>query len=133
MWGWMFDRMNFFVLRIILNVGFAVGIAAFFTGTSELGLLVGAAIFGIANAGGEVAWNLWVTKFAPANLVAEYMSVHTFFTGVRGIAAPFIAFQLVQKIDIAGMAVVCAILILLASLILIPEIRGEKRRMREAV
>jgi MFS family permease len=116
-----------------LNVGFALGIAAFFTGNSTLGLVVGAAIFGIANAGGEVAWNLWVTKFAPHDLVAEYMSVHTFFTGVRGIAAPFLAFQLTQTLDIAGIAVVCALLILLASLILIPEIRGEKRRMREAV
>jgi hypothetical protein len=74
-----------------------------------------------------------VTKFAPHDLVAEYMSVHTFFTGVRGIAAPFLAFQLTQTLDIAGIAVVCALLILLASLILIPEIRGEKRRMREAV
>jgi hypothetical protein len=132
-WGLLFDRMNFFVMRIILNVGFALGIAAFFTGNSTLGLVVGAAIFGIANAGGEVAWNLWVTKFAPHDLVAEYMSVHTFFTGVRGIAAPFLAFQLTQTLDIAGIAVVCALLILLASLILIPEIRGEKRRMREAV
>jgi MFS family permease len=132
-WGVLFDRMNFFVLRIILNVGFALGIAAFFTGNSTMGLVLGALIFGIANAGGEVAWNLWVTKFAPHNRVAEYMSVHTFFTGIRGIAAPFIAFQLTQTLDIAGIAVVCAILILLASLILIPEARGEKRRMREAV
>jgi MFS family permease len=129
-WGMLFDRMNFFVLRIILNVGFALGIAAFFTGNSTLGLVLGAAIFGISNAGGEVAWNLWVTKFAPHERVAEYMSIHTFFTGIRGIAAPFIAFQLAQTLDIAGIAVVCAVLILLASLILIPEARGEKRRMR---
>lgn len=130
-WGMLFDRMNFFVLRIILNVGFALGIAAFFTGNSTLGLVLGAAIFGIANAGGEVAWNLWVTKFAPHNRVAEYMSIHTFFTGIRGIAAPFIAFQLAQTLDIAGIAVVCAILIILASLILIPEARGERRRMTQ--
>jgi len=132
-WGWLFDRMNFFVLRIVLNIGFALGIAAFFTGNSDLGLFVGSVIFGIANAGGEVAWNLWVTKFAPPDKVAEYMSVHTFFTGIRGIAAPFIAFQLTQTMDISGIAVVCSILILLASLILIPEVRGERRRMREAI
>lgn len=132
-WGMLFDRMNFFVLRIILNVGFALGIAAFFTGNSVLGLVLGAAIFGIANAGGEVAWNLWVTKFAPHNLVAEYMSIHTFFTGIRGIAAPFIAFQLTQTLDIAGIALVCALLILFASLILIPEARSERRKMHEAI
>lgn len=130
-WGHLFDRMNFFVLRIILNVGFALGIAAFFTGNSTLGLVLGATIFGISNAGGEVAWNLWVTKFAPHDRVAEYMSIHTFFTGVRGIAAPFIAFQLAQALDISGIAVVCALLILFASLILIPEARGERKRMRK--
>lgn len=124
LWGRLFDRMNFFLLRIILNVGFALGIASFFTGSSALGLAIGAAIFGASNAGGEIAWNLWVTKFAPADRVAEYMSVHTFFTGVRGILAPILAFQLTQTLDIAAIALLCSGLILLASLILVPEMRG---------
>ena len=34
--------------------------------------MIGAAIlFGISNAGGDVAWSLWVTKFAPAARVAD--------------------------------------------------------------
>ncbi len=124
LWGRLFDRMNFFLLRIILNVGFALGIASFFTGVSAFGLIAGAVIFGAANAGGEIAWSLWVTKFAPEDRVAEYMSVHTFFTGVRGIAAPILAFQLTQALDIGSIALICAALILLASLILVPEIKG---------
>lgn len=28
-WGWLFDRMNFFVLRVTLNLGFAIGILTF--------------------------------------------------------------------------------------------------------
>lgn len=123
LWGRLFDRMNFFLLRIILNVGFALGIASFFTGSGALGLIIGAFIFGAANAGGEIAWNLWVTS-SPADRVAEYMSIHTFFTGVRGIAAPILAFQLTQTLDIAAIALMCAGLILLASLILVPEMRG---------
>ena len=127
MWGRLFDRMNFFVLRIILNAGFALGIASFFTGASAVGLATGAIIFGAANAGGEIAWSLWVTKFAPAERVAEYMSVHTFFTGIRGILAPILAFQLTQTLDIGAIALVCAGFIMLASLILAPEI-GLRRR-----
>ena len=30
-WGWLFDRMNFFALRATLNFGFALGILSFFT------------------------------------------------------------------------------------------------------
>ncbi|MFN3705899.1 MAG: MFS transporter [Thermoflexales bacterium] len=128
MWGALFDRMNFFALRIILNFGFALGIAAFFTGRSALGLLLGAVLFGAANAGGEIAWNLWVTRFAPTDQAAEYMSVHTFLTGVRGVLAPWAGFQLVQHLEIGGVAWMAAGLIVLASLMLVPEMRGHYNR-----
>ncbi|MBC8003745.1 MAG: hypothetical protein H7X97_14260, partial [Opitutaceae bacterium] len=59
-WGWLFDRMNFFSLRMTLNVGFALGILTFFTSNTMAGLITGAVIFGISNAGGDVAWSLWV-------------------------------------------------------------------------
>jgi hypothetical protein len=121
-WGWLFDRMNFFVLRITINLAFAASILVFFTGDSWLGLVLGAVVFGIAISGGDVAWSLWVTKFAPAHLVADYMSVHTFFTGVRGVLAPLLAFQLVTRISIASMGMVCTSLIVAASLILVPEL-----------
>jgi hypothetical protein len=121
-WGWLFDRMNFFVLRITINLAFAASILVFFTGTSWAGLIVGAIVFGIAMSGGDLAWSLWVTKFAPAHLVADYMSVHTFFTGVRGVLAPLLAFQLVTIVSIATMGMICTLLIVAATLILLPEI-----------
>lgn len=126
MWGKLFDRMNFFAMRIILNVGFAVGTAAFFVGTGTIGLFAGAIVFGAAAAGGELAWSLWVTKFSPPEHVAEYMSIHTFFTGLRGIAAPLFAFQIVETVSITTMGIICAIMIVLASLILVPEMRAVK-------
>jgi MFS family permease len=126
MWGQLFDRMNFFAMRIILNVGFAVGTAAFFVGTSVVGLFAGAIVFGAAAAGGELAWSLWVTKFSPPEHVAEYMSIHTFFTGLRGIAAPILAFQIVESVSITTMGIISAIMIVLASLILVPEMRAAK-------
>jgi hypothetical protein len=125
-WGRLFDRMNFFVLRIALNTGFALGMLTFFASDNLTGLVAGAIIYGISNAGGDVAWSLWVTKFAPPDRVADYMSVHTFFTGVRGVVAPVVAFQLAaywspQTISWLGTGMIVA-----ATMILIPEIKAGK-------
>ena len=43
-WGHLFDRVNFFALRATLNVGFAIGILAFFTTNSYWGLIAGAVV-----------------------------------------------------------------------------------------
>ena len=126
-WGHLFDRMNFFALRMTLNAGFAIGILTFFTCDSFWGLIAGAVVFGISNAGGDVAWSLWVTKFAPPRRVADYMSVHTFFTGVRGVAAPIVAFTLVDRLSLGVLAGFSALLIILASLMLLPELKHGRR------
>lgn len=125
-WGWLFDRMNFFALRVVLNAGFALGILTFFLSDSPAGLLAGAVIFGVANAGGDVAWGLWVTKLAPPERVADYMSVHTFFTGVRGVLAPVAAFYAAQTLALGTLGALCAGLIVAASLLLVPEIRWDR-------
>jgi len=122
-WGWLFDRMNFFLLRVILNVGFGLGILTFFLSDSFEGLLAGAIIFGVSSAGGDVAWGLWVTKLAPPERVADYMSVHTFFTGTRGVVAPLVAFHLVNQLSVATLGALSTGLIVLSSLLLLPEIR----------
>jgi MFS family permease len=126
-WGTLFDRMNFFTLRVTLNVGFAIGILTFFVSNSFWGLVAGAIIFGISNAGGDVAWSLWVTKFAPSGRVADYMSVHTFFTGVRGVLAPAVGFALVTQVPFAILAGISSALIVAASLLLVPEIKFGRR------
>ena len=126
-WGHLFDRMNFFALRITLNVGFAIGILTFFTSQSFSGLVAGAVVFGISNAGGDVAWSLWVTKFAPPGRVADYMSAHTFLTGVRWVIAPVAAFYAVAEVPLAWLAVFNGGLILIATALLIPEIKFGKR------
>jgi MFS family permease len=126
-WGWLFDKANFFVLRLALNVGLILGILSFFTTGSELGLVVGAIVFGISNAGADVAWSLWVTKFAPPDRVADYMSVHTFFTGVRGMVAPVTAFYLLSSIPIRVMGWISVGLIVVGSLFLLPEISQGRR------
>ncbi len=124
LWGWLFDRMNFFVLRVVLNVGFMVGILAFFTTGSLAGLVVGALVYGISVAGGDVAWSLWVTKFAPPERVADYMAVHTFFTGLRGVIAPLVGFQLAAVLQLSTIGWLSVGLIIIASVILIPEAKS---------
>lgn len=126
-WGHLFDRMNFFALRVGLNLGFALGILAFFTTNTLTGLVAGAIIFGISNAGGDVAWSLWVTKFAPPGRVADYMSVHTFLTGVRGVLAPVVAFQVVTHHSLGLLAGISSAMILLATLLLLPELKRGRR------
>lgn len=119
-WGALFDRLNFFALRIVLNGFFVLGILVFFGSESLVWIAVGAAFYGVAQSGGEVAWNLWVTKLAPPGRVAEYMSVHTFFTGVRGLIAPIIAFHAVSWLGPAPLGIFAAMMVIGASAMLIP-------------
>jgi hypothetical protein len=124
-WGWLFDHMNFFVMRMTLNIGFAVGIVGFFASDTIAGLTLSAVTFGVASAGGDLAWSLWVTKVAPPARVADYMSVHTFFTGLRGLAAPLIGFGLVTQVSMTSLGWFSAALIVAGSALLLPDaLRG---------
>jgi len=127
-WGRLYDTMNFFLLRIILNVCFMAAIAAFFLRPGMGGFVLGSFLFGMAASGGNVAWSLWVTKIAKPALVAEYMGVHTFLTGVRGLAAPFLAFWLIETWAIPTLTWWSLGLMAVASLMLVPEARTLKRR-----
>lgn len=122
-WGVLFDRMNFFALRVVLNIGFALSILTFFLSESLTGLVIGGIIFGVSNSGGDVAWGLWVTKLAPPARVADYMAVHVFFTGLRGVIAPIVAFHLAGVLSLPVIGGLSAGLILIASLMLVPEIK----------
>lgn len=126
LWGYLFDRMNFFILRITLNTGFALGALSFFMGGDLTWLIIGGILFGVSNAGADVAWSLWVTKFAPPERVADYMSVHTFFTGVRGILAPLAAFYLIAGMPLQHVGWICAALIAIGTSFLVPEIKAGK-------
>lgn len=129
-WGWAFDRMDFFTLRGVLNGGFALAILAFFSGDSFAWMVVGAVLYGIAGAGGDVVWSLWVTKLAAPEKVADYMSVHTLLTGIRGVLAPVMAFHAINRFSFETIGWCCALLIALANLVLWPEMRFRSRLVR---
>ncbi len=128
-WGNLFDRMNFFVLRVVLNFFFAASLVVFFNSESMTGLCVAAVLFGIGNSGGEVAWSLWVTKFAPAKHVADYMSVHVFFNGIRVFLSPFLGFWLIGFVSASSLSLFSAGLIIASSLALLSDYpSGEKAK-----
>lgn len=120
MWGYLFDRLNFIIIRTLLNSCFLVAILVFFNSKTLWVLGAAGAIFGVATAGGNIAWNLWVTKLAPPDRVAGYMSVHTFTTGIRGAVAPYIGFYLINRFSPEFSAVLAASLIALSIVILMP-------------
>lgn len=130
-WGVIFDRMNFFFVRAVINVLFAIGVLFYFVGDGVWALCVGIAFHGIARAGGNVAWSLWVTKFAKGAHVAEYMSVHTFLTGVRGVLAPFIAFKLLEQQGGAIIGMIGAGLIIFATFMILPSVRWKAERQEK--
>lgn len=119
----LFDRMNFIVLRMILNIIFALGVGMFFLTKNPWVIGIASALIGIAFGGGTVAWSLWVTKYAPPGMVGAYMSVHVFLTGVRGTLGPLIGFWAVQHIGPPAIGLVSFGLMLLATVMLIPEIK----------
>ena len=124
-WGVIFDRVNFFLVRMILNVFFMGGVLFYFFGQGMWALCVGISLHGIGRAGGNIAWSLWVTKFAKADQVAEYMSVHTFMCGVRGVIAPFVAFPVIALLGPRVIGGAGFILIMIATLMIWPHLRGK--------
>lgn len=127
-WGRMFDRRHFYRVRGLINLLFVVSTVCYFGGATPLWMAVGMAAHGLARAGGDVSWNLWVTKFARPDQVAEYMSVHAFLTGLRGLVAPFIAFHLIGNFPPRVVAAICAGLILTGTSLIVPEILDSSRR-----
>ena len=127
LFGNLFDRMSFFSARIMVNLMFALYVGAFFSGSSDVGLVIGAIAFGVASAGGDLMWSLWVTKFAPPGRVADYMGLHTFFTGIRAVSAPILGFLVIERFDLETVAWIAAALIVISSMVLLPEARLERR------
>ncbi|MEE2987602.1 MAG: MFS transporter [Nitrospinota bacterium] len=122
-WARLFDRINFIVLRMMLNTLFAIGVALFFITRDPVIIGLGSGFIGLAFAGGSIAWSLWVTKYAPEGKTAAYMSVHAFLTGVRGTIGPIIGYWTVARIGTVYIGLLSAGMIILATLMLIPEIR----------
>ncbi|MEM9445380.1 MAG: MFS transporter [Verrucomicrobiota bacterium] len=121
-WGKLFDKMNIFMLRILINVFFISSHGCFFLMDNFLGFIIGAILLGAAFSGGDIAWSLWVTKIAPKNHVADYMSVHTFLTGCRAFVAPLIAVLMASYVPLNQIAYMSIFLMTISIVVLLPEV-----------
>ncbi len=130
MWGRLFDRVRFPVLRLVLNMIFAASVVVFF-GPSLMRQVVGSLLMGVAQGGGMVTWNLWVTKYAPPRRTADYMAVHTFLTGVRGLLAPLFAYRLLGLLPLLTVTWIGVGFNLSASLILVAILVAAVRSARD--
>ncbi len=119
-WGYLYDRYNFFLVRGMISSAFGLGHLIFFNSHAVWSLYIAGAFSGIGAAGAQIAWSLWVTKFAPSDKASEYMAVHTFFTGFRGILAPFIGFYIVTSMSAFGISLLSVTLVSISILLLIP-------------
>lgn len=120
LWGAVWNRLDLFQLRLLIDTLFILGILG---SSSWTVLAVSSLLLGVSNAGAEISWTLWVTKFAPDRLVAEYMGVHLFFTGVRALAAPLLTFQLAERLSVHTLMWVSVGLIAVANLAVLRESR----------
>ncbi len=123
LWGIIYDTMEFYRLRVLINIFFMAGVVIYFQSDSFVGLCLGMVLHAIGKAGGNVIWTLWTTKFAPIDKVSEYMSVHTCFTGLRGVFSAFLAFPIAAALGPQNIGILGASLMLIASLLIAPEVR----------
>lgn len=125
-WAVLFDRMNIVLMRMLLNLFIGTGIFLFFQ-TSNLYLIgLSVVITYIGFGGSPVVWPLWVTKIAPADKVQEFMALHTFLTGVRGIIAPFLGFLYIAFFPIKSIGTVAGLIFLLTIFLFIPVLKMKR-------
>ncbi len=98
-WGRIFDRMNLMHVRLLINAFFFLSIMLFFLPYLAC-QVIGAICFGLANGGGEIIWNLWVTKIAPVEKTGDYMSVHVFLCGIRAVFGPMLAYYIMSNYEL---------------------------------
>ncbi len=126
-WANLFDRFNFITVRVGLNLFSVLGIVLFFQLHSVPAAIVGSALMGAFNAGGMLAWNLWVTRFADRENTAAYMSVHTFATGMRMLLGATIGIHLASRTGAELVAWIAVGFVVLGTLALLPLRRSEQR------
>lgn len=126
-WGHLFDAFNFFLIRGLSSFVQLAAMLTFFFADTIWGIYLGSVGYGLALAGANVNWSLWVTKFAPEGQESNYMTVHSFMTGVRGLVAPFIGFYMINLLSIQSWAAVGSFLVALSILMLFPISRLARR------
>ncbi len=132
MWAYLFDRINFFALRMWLNLFLLLGMWFYFHNADFWGIALGAFLHGVGFSGGRLAWGLWVTKMAPKTKTNDYMAVNVAATGVRGVFGPFLGFFVLNQFENSGnqyetVSEISCALVLLSIILIVPVLKYGKR------
>jgi MFS family permease len=102
LWARLLDRCHVVQFRsmhawsyVSASLGMLIAVT---TGQAWL-LFIMAALVGIADAGGVLAWNLGHNDFAKDHNASQYMGVHVTLTGIRGLIAPFLGVGIYQLLN----------------------------------
>jgi MFS family permease len=128
-WGYCYDHWNFIVLRVTINMIAIASIATVFFTSSLWIIAIGMGLYGISISGGRILWTLWVVEMAPPEEVPTYMGIHSFFTGIRGIVAPFVAYSLVGLSDPRMVGWIATVIIAIGICIMVPYRSRFRRRL----
>lgn len=128
-WARLFDRYHFVGIRMFINLILLLALIAFFWGRTFPWLCVSAVLEGMVLAGGNIAWALWVTHVAPEKHTAEYMAVHQFFTGVRGVIGAILGIRLASAYGLQPVAWGAVSLVVLSIILMLPA-RQNRRCVR---
>ena len=125
-WGRAYDKFNLAYVRTFAGIFFLLGLFLFFQSKSLPLLCLASALIGTGVGGGTLVWTLWVTKVAPKGSESTYMSLHLFFTGMRGLPAPFLGYWILTNLGPSAVSWGSAILITLGCLVFI-RLASDKR------
>ena len=97
----------------------------------HVALWIGSITLGIAIAGGDLMWMLWVTKFAPSPPGRRlHGPAHVLHRDPRRARPACWRSSIVGQLPLVWIAAISAGLMILSSAILVPEARAERRRVR---
>ena len=125
-WAILFDRINVVIMRILLNLFIGGGIFLFFITSNLYVIALSVVITYIGFGGTPIVWPLWVTKIAPVKRIPEFMALHTFMTGIRGIIGPFAGFLYISILPIKSAGITAGLLFLVSILMLVPLIKMKR-------
>ena len=131
LWGRILYRINIIFYRVIVALFLVVGMPVFFYGQTPLVVFAGAVIWGTGLAGGTLSWQLIATFFTTRHRLPVYMSVHTFFCGVRGVVGPLAALLVYKAFNAQVVANISVVGILLTTLMLLPLAPAMRRRKNQ--
>lgn len=90
-WGRIVDRNGPFYVMGIIGAAVAIEILNMLLAPGVWWLLPVALLSGLVNAGFELGAYAATIHYAPPREVAQYMALHSYFSGIRGLGAPFLA------------------------------------------